>query len=75
MAAGAEAVSSEPKRQELIYAARISVGDSRIEVANKRASLTFGMAVTAAIRTGSRRIIIYFPPPLVRYKHESLRER
>lgn len=33
------------------------------------------MAVTVEIKTGSRRIIEYLMAPLLRYKHESLRER
>lgn len=34
-----------------------------------------GMAVTAEINTGSRRIISYLLSPLLRSRHESLRER
>jgi hemolysin D len=34
-----------------------------------------GMAVTAEIRTGSRRVISYLLSPLARYRQESLRER
>jgi hemolysin D len=33
------------------------------------------MAVTAEIKTGSRRIIGYLFSPLIKYKQESLRER
>jgi hemolysin D len=33
------------------------------------------MAVTVEIKTGRRRIIEYLLSPLMRYKHESLRER
>jgi hemolysin D len=38
-------------------------------------NLTPGMAVTAEIRTGSRRVISYLLSPLMRYRHDSLRER
>ena len=34
-----------------------------------------GMAVTAEIKTGTRRIISYLFSPLLRYGHDSLRER
>jgi hemolysin D len=34
-----------------------------------------GMAVTAEIKTGQRRIIEFLLSPLLRYKQESLRER
>jgi hemolysin D len=38
-------------------------------------NLDSGMAVTVAIKTGSRRIISYVLSPLIRYKQEVLRER
>jgi len=34
-----------------------------------------GMAVTAEVKTGTRRIIEFFLAPLLRYKEESIRER
>jgi hemolysin D len=73
--AGAETTSSEPKGQELVYAARISVDRTQMEVENKRVNLSPGMAVTVEIKNGSRRIISYLLSPLLRYKQESMRER
>ncbi|MEH2544099.1 hemolysin D [Bradyrhizobium sp. AZCC 2262] len=67
--------TSEPKGQELTYAARISVDRSKMQVEDKTVNLSPGMAVTAEIKTGSRRIIGYLMSPLVKYKQESLRER
>jgi hemolysin D len=72
---GSEAVSSEPKGQELVYAARISVDRTHMEIENKRVNLSPGMAVTAEVKTGSRSIISYLLSPLIRYRQESLRER
>jgi hemolysin D len=72
---GAETSSSEPKGQELIYVARVSLDRTQMEVEDKRVSLSPGMAVTIEIKTGSRSIISYLLSPLIRYKHESLRER
>jgi hemolysin D len=72
---GAEASSSEPRGQELLYAARVSLDRSRMQVEDKTVNLSPGMAVTVEIKTGSRSIISYLLSPLVRYKHESLRER
>jgi hemolysin D len=46
-----------------------------MDVENKRVNLSPGMAVTIEIKTGSRSIISYLLSPLIRYKHESLRER
>jgi hemolysin D len=73
--AGAETTSSEPKGQELVYAARISVDRTQMEVENKRVNLSPGMAVTVEIKNGSRSIISYLLSPLLRYKQESMRER
>jgi hemolysin D len=72
---GAETSSSEPKGQELVYAARVSLDRTQMQVESKTVNLSPGMAVTVEIRTGSRSIISYLLSPLIRYKHDSLRER
>ena len=74
-APGAETATSEPKGQELNYAARVSLDRTQMQVEDKLVNLSPGMAVTAEIKTGSRRIISYLLSPLVRYKQEALRER
>ena len=73
--AGSPSATSEPKGQELTYAARISVDRTQMQVEDKMVNLSPGMAVTAEIKTGSRRIISYLLSPLMKYKQESLRER
>jgi hemolysin D len=73
--AGSSSTSSEPKGQELTYAARISVDRNQMQVEDKVVRLSPGMAVTAEIKTGSRRIISYLLSPVMKYKQESLRER
>ena len=45
------------------------------QVNNKLVRLLPGMAVTAEVKTGTRRIIEFFLAPLLRYKEESIRER
>ena len=72
---GAETTSSEPKGEELVYAARVSLDRTQMQIENKTVNLSPGMAVTIEIKTGTRRIISYLLSPLVRYKHEILRER
>jgi hemolysin D len=67
--------ASEPKGQELTYAARISLDSTEMQVEDRRVNLSPGMAVTAEIKTGSRRIISYLLSPLMKYSQESLRER
>ena len=72
---GADAASSEPKGQELNFAARVSLDRSAMQVEDKIVNLSPGMAVTVEIKTGSRRIIDYLLSPIARYRHDSLRER
>jgi hemolysin D len=73
--AGAEGTSSEPKGQELVYAARVSLDRNVMEIEGRPVQLSPGMAVTVEIKTGSRRIISYLLSPLMRYNQEVLRER
>jgi hemolysin D len=61
---------SEPRGQELEYAARI-----HMQVEDKLVRLGPGMAVTVEIKTGVRGIISYLLSPPARSKQESLRER
>jgi len=72
---GAENTTSEPKGQELNYAARVSLDSTQMQVDDKLVNLSPGMAVTVEIKTGTRRIISYLLSPLLRYKQEVLRER
>lgn len=72
---GAAQSSSEPKGQELEYAARVSLDRTHMQVEDKLVKLGPGMAVTVEIKTGTRRIISYLLSPLARYKQEALRER
>jgi hemolysin D len=67
--------SSEPQGQEFVYAARVALDKTQLEVEGRLVDLTPGMAVTVEIKTGSRRVIEYMLSPLLRYKQESLRER
>src|SRR5262249_9171361 len=72
---GAETSTSEPKGQELVYAARISLDRSQMQIDNNLVKISRGMAVTVEIKTGSRTVISYLLSPILRYKHESLHER
>lgn len=73
--AGAEGASSEPKGQELSYAARVSLDQTQIQVDDALAKLSPGMAVTVEIKTGSRAVITYLLSPLLRHAHDSMHER
>ena len=72
---GAEGASSEPKGQELSYAARVSLDQTQIQVDDALAKLSPGMAVTVEIKTGSRAVITYLLSPLLRHAHDSMHER
>src|SRR3954452_25593809 len=65
--AGAETSSSEPKGQEMNYAARVSLDRTQMQIEDKLVKLSAGMAVTVEIKTGSRRIIGYLLSPLAQY--------
>ena len=73
---GAESDGSEPKGQEFVYSARVSLDRTQIQVDDDAvANLSPGMAVTVEIKTGSRAVISYLLSPLLRYQHESMHER
>jgi hemolysin D len=69
------AASTDAGAKEPVYAARVSLDKTTMVVDDKQVNLTPGMAVTVEIKTGSRHIISYLLSPLLRYGHESLRER
>jgi hemolysin D len=64
-----------PSNQETFYAARIVLATTQIQIDDKLVNLGPGMAVTAEIKTGRRRLIEYVISPLLRYKQDALRER
>jgi hemolysin D len=72
---GADSTSSEPKGQDLSFAARISLDRPQMQIDDKLINLTPGMAVTVEIKTGSRSVLSYLLSPLIRYGHDGLRER
>jgi hemolysin D len=57
------------------YVARISLTETSVETEQGPLELEPGMTVTAEIKTGQRRVISYVLSPLMRYRHEALRER
>jgi hemolysin D len=59
----------------LVYAGRLLMQKSAIQIGEKLVNLTPGMAVTVEIKTGKRRLIEYVLSPLLRYRQESLGER
>ena len=70
-----DAKGGQQQGQDLVYVARISLDRQQIQADGRTVDLGPGMAVTAEVKTGSRRIISYLISPIVRYKQEMLRER
>jgi hemolysin D len=67
--------SSEPSDQALIYSARVSLDKTKMQVDDNIVDLTPGMAVTVEISIGSRTVMSYLLSPLLKYAHDSLREK
>ncbi|GGC04060.1 HlyD family type I secretion periplasmic adaptor subunit [Marinobacterium zhoushanense] len=71
-------LSSDAKvadKQGLIYPVRVSIDKSSMHVDDYDVALKSGMAVSAEIKTGRRKLIEFFLAPFLRYTSESLRER
>ena len=73
----AEASTGNPQqgRDDLVYAARVSLDQHQLKAGDHIVDLGPGMAVTVEVKTGSRRIISYLLSPLRGYEHDALRER
>lgn len=63
------------EKRGLIYRMQLRMAQNTLWVDGKEVKLQPGMAVTAEVQTGERRIIEFFMTPLQRYGQESLRER
>jgi hemolysin D len=74
-AQGGEDALRTPRNEEKVYAARVSLDRTQMQVDNKLVNLSPGMAVTVEIKTGTRTIISYLLSPLRKYRQDSLRER
>ena len=63
------------EKRGLIYAVKVQLGKTTIDVQGQPTPVTPGMGVNVEIKTGDRRIIEYVLSPLVRHTREALRER
>lgn len=59
----------------LVYAVRLALSRSTMDIDGKRVNLSPGMTVAVEIKTGKRRVIEYFLSPLLKASQESIRER
>jgi HlyD family type I secretion membrane fusion protein len=76
---GSRSASDEPgnleRSHQLVYVALIALAETSLIVDGKPLELAPGMAVTAEIKTGKRRVLDYLLSPFHRYSHDVLRER
>jgi len=63
------------EQRGLIYGMRLLMEQNTLMVDGKQVKLMPGMAVTAEMQTGKRRIIEFFLAPLLQHGQESIRER
>ncbi|MFT7224171.1 MAG: hemolysin D [Cellvibrionaceae bacterium] len=63
------------EQRGLIYSMHLRLAKNTIIVNGREVDLIPGMAATAEVKTGKRRIIEFFLAPLLRHKQEGLRER
>jgi len=63
------------EKRGLIYAVKVELAQTTLDVDGQTTPITPGMAVNVEIKTGERRIIEYVLSPLLRHTHEALRER
>ncbi|NKB37459.1 MAG: HlyD family type I secretion periplasmic adaptor subunit [Gammaproteobacteria bacterium] len=63
------------ERLGLVYATRVKMEKTTMQVKDKIINLSPGMAVTVELNMGKRKLIEYLLSPLLRYKDESVRER
>jgi hemolysin D len=58
-----------------VFRLQLKLHEDSLAIGDRQVQLSPGMAVTAEIRTGKRRLIEFFLSPLLRYRQESVRER
>lgn len=65
----------EDEKRGLIYSSKIRLKSDHLSVNGQDIKLSPGMAVSAEVKTDSRKVIDYFLSPLEQHVHESLGER
>lgn len=65
----------QDERLGLVYAARVRLAEAQMNIDGKTVRLSPGMAVSAEVKTGRRRIMDFVLSPVTRHVQESGRER
>ena len=63
------------EKRGLIYAVKVLLDETTLDVQGQPTPVTPGMAVSVEIKTDERRVIEYVMSPLIRHTREALRER
>jgi len=74
-AAAGDAPAEVRRSGGLVYVVRIAMDDPSLSVDGERTPLEPGMAITAEIKTGKRRVIDYILSPIAQHTHDAMRER
>lgn len=67
--------ANKDEKQGLVYPVRVRLDAGLIQTEGKPVAIASGMAVNAEIIIGDRRVIDFVLSPILRYRHESGRER
>lgn len=67
--------AAHDKRRGSVFVVYIQLSSNKMHIDRQWVTLTPGMAVSAEITTGRRRVISYFLGPLIQHAQESLHER
>jgi hemolysin D len=70
-----DAKQDEVDKKKWVFTTQVELPTDSMLIEGKRVRLTPGMAVTAEIKTGRRRIVSYLLSPLIQRANESLHER
>jgi hemolysin D len=70
-----DAKQDDTDKKKWVFTAQVALSTDGIRIEGRQVHLTPGMAVTAEIKTGRRRIASYVLSPLIQHARESLHER
>jgi hypothetical protein len=65
----------QDKEKGLVYPAHVELKEKRILAGNNWGELGAVMSVMVEVKTGERRLVEYFLPPVLRYAGEAMKER
>ena len=70
-----DAKQDDSDKRKWVFTTQVALSADSMMIEGRRLRLTPGMAITAEIKTGRRRIIGYLLSPLIQHTEESLHER